>query len=77
MRSVLSRQGFVDPVFVDHEDSQHAADLDTLVFDIGKHEQEVGKSLDVFQIAHCFFWHFKFIPFIGWTINEIILQLDV
>ena len=55
LKSVLLRQGFVDPVFVDHEDSQHAADLDTLVFDIGKHEQEVCANcwlIDVVDVYH-------------------------
>ena len=32
--------GFVDPVFVDHEDSQNAADLDQLVFETEKDNQE-------------------------------------
>lgn len=40
-----SSEGFVDPVFVDHEDSQNAADLDLFVFDSGKDHQEVKQNI--------------------------------
>ena len=40
-----AHQGFLDPVFVDHEESQNAADLDQIVFEDG---EEVGEGEDDF-----------------------------
>jgi hypothetical protein len=35
-----SGQGFLDPVFVDHEESQNAADLDQIVFEEGQEVED-------------------------------------
>lgn len=48
-------EGFVDPVFVDHEDSQNAADLDQLVFETEKDNQEENKS---YVETHIFLYYF-------------------